>query len=303
MPPFDPPHWSPDQFDVDRTKSLDAFVASWGAEGTDRYQRIVAEYASQLDRLFIASNDLVELSGATFTGDASLVQAARFLTAPPVSADDLATLIGGNIGVKKPSEDRAVQAAKIIRSAWDPIRFPWIEANRSPTKAERSTAILWTASIWAIEAMRTLKRNESSKQQEDLVSTTLERVGFTRVPRRPIQHLDDLERGSFTRESLLGSQKCDIPVRLHDGRLLAIECKVSNTAINSRKRLNKEVGANAAHWRENFGAQVVTAAVLAGVYSLSNLILAQDHQGITIFWAHDLSPLSAFVQASGPNPT
>ena len=303
MPRFDPPHWSPDQFDVDRTKSLGAFVASWGAEGTNRYQGIVAEHAVHLDRLFTASRDLAELSGATFTGDGSLVQPARFLTAPPVSADDLTTLIGGKIGAKKPSEDRAAQAAKIIRSAWDPLRFPWIEAKRSPTEGERRTAILWTASIWAIEAMRTLKRNESSQQQEDLVSRTLEGAGYTRVPRRRIQHLDDLERGSFTRESLLGSQKSDLPVRLHDGRLLAIECKVSNSAINSRKRLNKEVGANAAHWRENFGAQVVTAAVLTGVYSLSNLILAQDHQGITIFWAHDLSPLSAFVQAGGPNPT
>ena len=55
------------------------------------------------------------------------------------------------------------------------------------------------------------------------------------------------------------------------------------------------VGAKAADWKKAFGAQVITAAVLSGVYSLGNLITAQDHQDIIIFWAHDLTRLTDFV--------
>lgn len=143
--------------------------------------------------------------------------------------------------------------------------------------------------------MRTLKRNGSSKQQEDLVAESLLASGFEQASRRDIDQLETLPRGSFARQSKVSANNCDRPVRLRDGRLLAIECKVSNRAINSRKRLNKEVGANRAHWDRVFGEQVITAAVIAGVYSLSNLVLAQD-QGIWIIWAHDLRPLTEFLQ-------
>jgi len=36
-----------------------------------------------------------------------------------------------------------------------------------------------------------------------------------------------------------------VVIRLFDGRLMALECKASNSEINSRKRINKEIGQNA----------------------------------------------------------
>jgi hypothetical protein len=113
--------------------------------------------------------------------------------------------------------------------------------------------------------------------------------------RRSIQNLDDLERGSFTREAMLARSKCDLPVRLHDGRLLAIECEVSNSALNSVKRLIRETGGKADVWRREFGKAVIPAAVLAGVFKLQSLLDAQREYGITIFWEHDLGPLRSFV--------
>jgi hypothetical protein len=86
-------------------------------------------------------------------------------------------------------------------------------------------------------------------------------------------------------------------VRLRDGRILALECKVSNSAVNSFKRFNREITDKAAKWRLSFGDQVVPAAVLAGVYKLENLCDAQD-EGVTIFWDHDLAPLVDFVSSS-----
>lgn len=103
----------------------------------------------------------------------------------------------------------------------------------------------------------------------------------------------DRVSGSFD-ESSAGS-KCDVPVRLHDGRLLALECKVSNSALNSVKRLIRETGGKARAWKNAFGLQVITGAALAGVYKLGNLMDAQENYGIAMFWEQDLRPLQEFV--------
>ena len=40
--------------------------------------------------------------------------------------------------------------------------------------------------------------------------------------------------------------------------------------------------------------QVVTAAVLGGVYAMRNLVDAQD-RGLTLFWAHDLAAMVDWI--------
>ncbi len=298
MPSLVPSRWTSERIESDRVRALGHFVATWGGQGTRDYAVKLSEFSEVVRALFRATKDLRDLSGDTFTQYPALLQAARFVTAPPVSADDLKTLIGGNLSTRQPDARRAAEAARIVRSAWDPVRFPWLAANREPTDQERAAAIPWTASIWAIEAMRTARRNASSKAEERKTSEALIAAGFGEADRRPIQSLDDLPRGVFAGESMVGAHRCDRPVRLHDGRLLAIECKVSNSTINSRKRLNGDCGAKAADWRRQFGEQVIPAAVLEGVYSLGNLHEAQDRQGITLFWAHDLQPLTDFVTSA-----
>ncbi len=295
MARVEPPRWTVDELDAGRQQALSVFIASWGTQGTQRYRTRVAEYSERIAELFDATENLTTLSGATFTADARLVEPARFLTAPPVSADDLKTLIGGSLSTKNPDPSRAERAAQIVRTAWDPIRFGWIADGRKPSPEEVRTAVLWTASIWAIESMRTHQRMTSARTQEELVASTLEGAGFLRVGRGRIESLEDVERGTFTPESRIGNHKSDVPVRLRDGRLMAIECKVSNSAVNSKKRLNNDVGAKAADWQRDFGNQVITVAVLSGVYSLGNLTTAQENQHIVIFWSHDLRPLVEFV--------
>ena len=62
-----------------------------------------------------------------------------------------------------------------------------------------------------------------------------------------------------------------------DGRVMAIECKVSNSTVNSFKRLVHDTGGKAAHWYNQLGrAQVVPCAVLSGVYATANLMDVQE---------------------------
>ena len=96
---------------------------------------------------------------------------------------------------------------------------------------------------------------------------------------------------------MFGEDKADLVAHLFDGRLMPIECKVSNSATNSVKRL-KEAYNKAARWLEAFGKrQTVPGAVLSGVFKQHNLVQAQQ-TGLTIFWAHDLGSLGDFVNST-----
>src|SRR5262249_29788795 len=96
--------------------------------------------------------------------------------------------------------------------------------------------------------------------------------------------------------------KGDIIVGLLDGRVLPVECKVSNSATNSIKRLNNDAAVKAEVWRDEFGTrQVVPSAVLSGVYKLRHLETAQE-RGLTLFWAQDLAQMMTWIQSTWPSP-
>lgn len=106
--------------------------------------------------------------------------------------------------------------------------------------------------------------------------------------------------GHFCPESLLGKTRADFVVRLWDQRVMGIECKVSNSAVNSFKRLNHEAAGKAISWLSTFGTNgVVPVAVLSGVYTLDNLRDAQA-RGLTLYWAHDLNQLLDWIEVDRP---
>ena len=70
---------------------------------------------------------------------------------------------------------------------------------------------------------------------------------------------------------------------------------MSNGPKNGWKRVNREVGGKASHWRTLFGQRILTAVVLDGVFDLRSLSTARDN-GVLIFWEYDLSPLADFVE-------
>jgi XamI restriction endonuclease len=295
-----PPRWSPERLDSDRQAALNDFIKSWGEKGTSAYRAAFEANEPVVRRLFQLTEDLREFSGEVFREDRDLLDAARYLGGPPVSEDDLATLAGAPLPRLARDPELASRTADVLRSAWDPIRYPWLGEDRTPTEHERHAAIVWTAGIWAVERVRTLQRTRSSREQEKEVARVLLDAGFRQYAHlRRLSTLDELPRGSFSKETNLAGSKCDVPVRLRDGRLLAIECKVSNSALNSVKRLIRETGGKARHWRTQFGLQVVTAAVLAGVYKLTSLVDAQDSYDIAIFWERNLAPLAEFVSGAG----
>jgi hypothetical protein len=129
-----------------------------------------------------------------------------------------------------------------------------------------------------------------------LVKSALGAAAFTQVKPRAISTLRTAPApGEFCGESMLGSRKADIVVGLWDDRILAIECKVSNSKINSVKRVKNDAAVKAKLWVQQFGGRlIVPAAVIAGVYHPPNLLSAQD-DGLTIWWSHDIAQMTSWI--------
>ena len=294
--PVEPPHWSTEELDAWRLAALAAFVTLRGREGTQAYVDAFGRLRPIVEEAFRASSDLREWDPALVVERPELVAPMRYLIAPLISADDLDTLVEGRTRNKRLAPELAERIVRLVSNGLDPIRYPWLADGRIPTVAERAAAVDWTTGIWASEHVRTARKTESSRRQEAAVADILREAGYEHSAKRRFTSLDEMPRGSFGGEAVLAGTKADVPVRLHDGRLLAIECKVSNSAVNSVKRLLRETGGKARTWCEAYGQQVVPAAVLSGVFKLNDLLAAQESHRIALFWETDLSPLRDFLE-------
>ena len=233
--------------------------------------------------------------------NADLLEALRYVVGPPISADDLAELADTSLAPRVLLEDpeASIRVADTIAQGLDPKRFPWVNQGRRPEQTERAAAALATAALIATQRVETARRMQS-KDQEEAVKSCLRGAGMIEVRPRTVSPglLNAPEPGEFCGEAKFGTRKADLIVRLHDGRCMPIECKVSNSSTNSVKRLNNDAAAKASAWIEEFGSgATVPSAILSGIFKTRNLEQAQA-QHLTIFWAHNLDPLASFVRST-----
>jgi hypothetical protein len=180
----------------------------------------------------------------------------------------------------------------------DPRRFPWVSEGRQPANDERERAVIASAALAASSDVGAKRRNTSKAAQEEAVKKLLASVGMKQVKAKEIPMLTAAPApGQFCGETRLAGTRADVVARLKDGRVMAIECKVSNSTVNSYKRIVHDTGGKAAHWYNQLGrAQVIPSAVLSGVYAVANLEDVQANKGVYLFWQHRLDDLAAFVK-------
>lgn len=303
---IDPPVWTKGQLEADRAKASAAFSKERLEEPLEDYLEAFDEYQGYVEEVLETTVDLSALDTIALDvlGDPHLLEAFRYLAAPPISQDDLKVLAdAGSLskGVLQASPDLVQRLVGVVRQVLDRRRFAWVVENREPTEAERNAAVMASAALMAASRTQTRRRTLGKDQQEAMVKEALKALGFTEVASRRIPNISHAPApGEFCGESVLGNRKGDIIVRLWDHRVMPIECKVSNSSTNSVKRLNNDAAVKAASWKVDFGLrQVVPSAVLGGVYKLHNLLDAQD-RGLTIFWAHDLQPLTDWIASTKP---
>jgi hypothetical protein len=298
---IDPPLWTKEQLEADCLKSSAAFSKERLEEPLEDYLEAFDEYQGHIEEMLETTVDLSQLESTALDvlTDPHLLEAFRYLAGPPISQDDLKVLADakslskGSLQSKPEDVQRLIG---IVRQVLDRRRFAWVVEGREPTEAERSAAVMASAALMAASRTQTRRRTLGKEQQEAMVKAALKELGFTEVASRTIPNISHAPApGEYCGESKLGTRKADIIARLWDHRAMPIECKVSNSSTNSVKRLNNDAAVKAASWKLDFGLrQVVPSAVLSGVYKIHNLLDAQD-RGLTVFWAHDLKPLTDWI--------
>jgi hypothetical protein len=298
---IEPPKWTKDQLESDREQAIEIFRKSRIEEPLEDYLEAFDEYRMHVEELLETTVDLsdFETAGLEVLSDKHMLSAFRYLAAPPISMDDLLVLAEVKSLAKKVLEknpERIERVIEVVKAILDRRRFTWLIEKREPAESEREAAIVASAALMAASKVQTKRRTVGKEQQEAFVRENLVELGFKEVPTRKIENISFAPQpGEFCRESVLGTRKADIIIGLWDRRVMPIECKVSNSYLNSVKRLNNDAAQKAVVWQKDFGIrQVVPSAVISGVYNLRNLEDAQD-RGLTLFWAHSLKPMLDWI--------
>lgn len=298
-----PPIWTAAELASDAERAKAAFRARRLREPLELYSQFFKLFApavaSMIDRLpSLTSSRPGAEAVAKIIADDEQRTAFRYLAAPPVSEDDLKTLAETSLSATalRSDEEQARRVLETVLQVIDPHRFPWLADGRSPNESERLQAIVASAALIATRKVETARRSAAKDEQEAAVRATLLQTGLVEVRVREIPMLDAAPKtAEFCGECVFGGTRADFVVRLPDGRIAAIECKASNSAVNSYKRTNHEALNKAHTWLESFGSrQVVPAAVIDGVFNPANLETAQSG-GLTIIWHHRLADLSHLV--------
>jgi len=305
--PVPPPRWNQDQLEADRQTGIEAFRVARIEEPLEAYHDYFDESRGSVEELLEATVDLTMLRDVALDvcAQPALLEAVRYLTGPPISEDDLkviAEVPSFARGRIRNTPEIARQIIETVLLFLDRRRFPWVPEEREPTEAERDAAALASAALIAARRVMTDRANLAKKAQEQAVEDRLVQAGFQKIPApRTIQTITQAPAaGTFCRETTFGSRKADVLVGLWDDRKMPLECKVSNSATNSIKRLHNDARVKARTWIEEHGSRsVVPAAVLSGVFNLAHLEAAQE-AGLTIFWAHDLDALADWIETTRP---
>lgn len=251
----------------------------------------------EVEELLAATENLNQVPSALLESG-SYARPLRFMTGPPLSQDQFQLACpewpkGSEKSARPLDESAAERFGEVFRAWADPTRTESLEDPKVRERAVHSTAILIASQEFA-----TRKRMRLAAAQEESAARVLSESGFRKVAvgfvDRPgaIAALEYAQGCQFATADG-SSHEVDLAVGLRGGRILALECKVSNDRTNSVKRIN-DVLKKAEAWRTKWGQFVVTGALLEGVFSEKEprrLVEAE----VELFWSHRLEHFAEWV--------
>lgn len=244
-----------------------------------------------------ATRDLASIDKALLESGRH-ARALRFLLGPPLSQDQfLLACPKWSKNSEKTGRPLTEGSARAFAEAFE----LWKDLDRTAyadDKEARRRAIEATAILIASNSFATQKRMRLAKAQEDAAAAVLDDLGFEKVNLGHVDSTGVILDGQYARATQFvtadgSSQEVDIAVGLSNGRILALECKVSNDRTNSIKRIN-DILKKASGWQIQWGRFVITGALLQGVFSEKEPRRLLDNR-VEIFWSHRLEKFKVFL--------
>ncbi|PJM78424.1 XamI family restriction endonuclease [Bifidobacterium scaligerum] len=265
------------------------------------YNSVFDQAYSEVEYILSSTDQLRNLADmATQLFEEGCLDTLRYMERPTLSADDFKKLSETNTDAKgKLSQpETAVMAMDYLRRNLNTRLFPWLDSDVAPADSDLIAAKCAVAALVADQKTKTMLRNKQSHAQEEAVRAALVNdAGYTKVAAHDFRMLAEGPKPGevFHKETSIDGVKADVVFGLYDGRVMALECKVSNTAVNSYKRLNHETVDKIVKWNNMFGSNgIVGGCVLQGVFAVDNLVSAQQ-AGVAMFWSANLKELTDYV--------
>jgi hypothetical protein len=292
--------WTNEQIAEQANIAVNEFVDRRLAEPSGRYIHHIHTRRADILRLFKTlagvdpKNPDIDVVRKVILDDA-LFAALRYVSGPPVSEDDLGVIVtrdarGFKKGDIRQSNQLAGAVLNLICRLTDPYRFPWVSAGRAPSRRELRQSIISTMTLHATQTLQTERRGYGKLVEKYFEKRLLE-LGFSkaRAPSRgQVAAPKNYPRfPEFYGECTVHGRKVDLFVALPDGRMLAIEAKDSSSCLNSTKRILNDTAAKAKHFTSEGGKNIITVALLSGVFKIDDLSRAQE-AGLFLVWAHDV---------------
>lgn len=245
-----------------------------------------------------ASDYMRDPASALEKSGAHMLAFRQFL-APPMSQDQFALLCpvwskSSEAPKRKLGANLAAEVSFILNQWVDRAAVPWLAAGRGPNKAELRNTLQRTSVLIALQRFQTMQRTKGSAEQEAAVVQLLLSMGWTKRPSTLIDTPARVAPRTFMHKTKFATatsapQEVDVACGLNKTVVAAIECKVTNDATNSVKRIN-DVLKKASAWQTHWGSFVETVAVLQGVIASKDVDRLSDGN-VRIFWSHDLEKL------------
>jgi len=226
----------------------------------------------------------------------------RQMLAPPLSQDQFAIICKAYSksveNADRPfSAEKAEHVAETFLAMRDIHLLTWLSEGRSPMEHEVRHVVHVITPLLAAQLHLTAKRTASSNAQEEAVVQLLSAKLWERLPSRLVDRGAVLGARQFMKKTRFATttrpQEVDIACGLGATMVLAMECKVSNDATNSVKRVN-DVLKKATNWREHWGSFVQPAALLQGTIGYKD-VQRLTHADVKVFWSHDLPRFERWI--------
>jgi hypothetical protein len=263
----------------------------------ETWKESVVEARAEVVSVLEATRDLSAIDDALLASG-SHARALRFLLGPPMSQDQFVLACPEwSKSSEKTGRPLGPEASIAFARAFE----LWKDPERAALLGDpvtRQRAIDATAILIANNTFATRKRMRLAKAQEDAAAAVLEKLGFRQIAPGLVDSPGAVADGEYARATQFvtadgSSQEVDLAVGLKGGRILALECKVSNDRTNSIKRVN-DVIKKAAGWQTQWGRFVITGALLQGVFSVKEPRRLIDNR-IRIFWSHRLELFRSWI--------
>jgi XamI restriction endonuclease len=267
------------------------------------WRQVCRAVRKEILRTLIETKGLRDLQESlTKTGRHILV--LRHLFAPPISQDQLKLIVksypkGAEKGSTRLSKQAADDFAAAFAARRDKNLTAWLSTNANPNRRQVKKLLDTLTPMISSQIFNTVRRNRLSDEQEKAVVALLETKGWVRSPSTTVNNTADLPPQHFMRKTRCktrtATKEVDIACGVNPSLIMAMECKVSNDATNSVKRVSDVMDKTKA-WNDQWGGFIQTAALLQGVVAYKDVARLLDSD-VLVFWSHDLQPLADWLDA------